>query len=429
MGESDRPSGVIHAPRVFVEPDAYVSPADWPGARSGIGREPGTGIGVVHAPRIFVEPEEFLEAGAERERPARARRSVGVLGAARPAARVALKAGFVVAALALFVLALKLLTSGATGAASFLEQLSADGTLNLFGFGWLGAYLALSGSPVAATALGLLSGGAISDLESFAMINGSRFGASFVVLFVGFVYYLRHRRNPDGLYIGVVALLTTFTVYTPSMLLGIFALESGWFDGVRVGAPPGLVSFTDQTFGAAAEHASDVLPGLLVFVLGVSVLLVSFQLFDRVLPNLEPPGPRLERVLSFFHHPLSMFVVGGLVTMVTLSVSISLTLLVPLSLKGVVRRHGIVPYVMGANITTFIDTLFAAVLLDTPRAVTVVFTQMVLTTLVSLAVLVALYGPYQRAVLGAAHRITSSRRAFVAFLGGILVVPAVLLGA
>ena len=70
-----------------------------------------------------------------------------------------------------------------------------------------------------------------------------------------------------------------------------------------------------------------------------------------------------------------MFAMGGLVTLLTLSVAISLTLLVQLSMKGIVRRHGIVPYVMGANITTFIDTLFAAFVLDAPKAVTVVIVQ------------------------------------------------------
>ncbi len=339
-----------------------------------------------------------------------------------------LRVAYVVLALGLFVMALELLKSGASGLISLLERLSIDGPLNLFGFGWLGAYAALSGSPVAATALSLFSGGAISDLESFAMINGSRFGASFMVLFVGFLYYLRHRRNPDGLYIGVVALLTTFTIYTPSLLVGLLALEQGWFDGVSVGAPPGVATVTQDGFGALAERAADALPALGLFALGAGVMLVSFLLFDRVLPNLEPPGPRLERVLAFFHRPVPMFVMGAAVTLVTLSVSISLTLLVPLSLKGVVRRHGIVPYVMGANITTFIDTLFAAVLLDTPRAVTVVVTQMALTAAVSAVVLLLLFRPYQRAVLGLAHRVTASRRAFVGFLAAIFVVPGVLLG-
>ena len=82
---------------------------------------------------------------------------------------------------------------------------------------------------------------------------------------------------------------------------------------------------------------------------------------------------------------------------------------------------------MGANITTFIDTLFAAVLLDTPVAVTVVVTQMALTAAVSMVVLLLLYRPYQRFVLEAAHRVTANRRSFVAFLTAIFTVPAVLL--
>ena len=334
---------------------------------------------------------------------------------------------YVLLALALFVLALELLTTGASGAHSLLSTLSADGPLNLFGFGWLGAYVMLSGSPVAATSLSLFSGGAISELESFAMITGSRFGASFMVLIVGFVYYLRHQRNPDGLYIGVVALLTTFTIYTPSLIGGLVVLDQGWFDGVNAGAPPGFATITQNSVGNLAERADDVLPALLLFVLGAGVLLVSFQLFDQVLPNLNPPSPRVERVLVFFHRPLAMFLMGGLVTLATLSVSISLTLLVPLSMKGVIRRQSIVPYVMGANITTFIDTLFAAVLLDTPLAVTVVVTQMALTAAVSLVVLALLFRPYQRAVLAAAHYLTANRRRFIAFLAAIFAVPAVLL--
>jgi len=375
--------------------------------------------GVIQAPRVFVAPDELEEGTDVAEHPG------GRLLLRVPAG--ALKAAYGVVALAAFIFALELLKGGAAGAESVLNRVSADGALNLFGFGWLGAYVMLSGSPVAATALGLFSGDATSSTETFAMINGSRFGASFIVLVVGFVYYLRHRRNPDGLYIGVVALLTTFTIYTPSFLIGLLALDQGWFDSVSAGAPPGLVSVTDATVGALADKFDAALPAFAVFLLGAGVLVASFQLFDQVLPNLEPPSPRLERVLGFFHRPGTMFLMGGLVTLATLSVSISLTLLVPLSMKGIVRRHGIIPYVMGANITTFIDTLFAAVLLDTPMAVTIVIAQMVVTTAVSALVLVFLLTPYQRAVLGLAHRLTANRQSFAMFLGVIIAVPAVLL--
>ena len=63
------------------------------------------------------------------------------------------------------------------------------------------------------------------------MVSGSRFGASMIVLLVGFVAYLRGRRRPDGIYVGVVSLLTTATVYAPATVLGLLLLDRGWLHG------------------------------------------------------------------------------------------------------------------------------------------------------------------------------------------------------
>jgi len=107
----------------------------------------------------------------------------------------------------------------------------------------------------------------------------------------------------------------------------------------------------------------------------------------------------------------------------TLSVSISLTLLIPLSLKGYVKRDNIIPYVMGANISTWVDTLVAALLLENSRAFTIVFTEMAVGACFSLTVLVFLYKPYSRAILTIARQVTHTRRGFAVFLGAILLIP------
>ena len=82
--------------------------------------------------------------------------------------------------------------------------------------------------------------------------------------------------------------------------------------------------------------------------------------------------------------------------MISMSVSVSLSILVPLSHRGFVRRENVIPYIMGANITTFIDTLLAAVLLDNPQAFTVVLVEMVSITIVSAFILLLVYRPYER---------------------------------
>lgn len=335
-------------------------------------------------------------------------------------------AAYSLTGLFLFILALQLLKSGAGGLKPVLNAVSADGVVNLLGFGWIGSYGVMSGSPVAAISLSLYSGGTISDIESFAMINGSRLGASFIVLFVGFLQYVMHRRTADGLFIGVVALLVAFTLWLPVLPIGIVALESGWFDGISVGTPGELTSFIDVVYDPIVEEAVDLLPRIVIFGLGIAVLLTAFTIFDRALPNLEQPSLRVERIKEWLHHPLAMFALGLAITAMTLSVSISLTLLIPLSLKGYVRRDNIIPYVMGANISTWVDTLVAALLLENPRAFTIVFTEMAVGGCFSLLVLFFVYRPYSRVILNIARQVTHTRRGFALFLGAILLVPLVL---
>ncbi len=384
--------------------------------------KPEARTGVIVAPRVFVHPDAL-----EDDVPA----PTGGSHAAPPTLRLLGAAGarafYVVAALVLFILALELMKTGAKGINPVLDRISADGAAGMLGFGWLGSYAVLSGSPVAAVSLSLFSGGTISDIESFAMINGSRLGASFIVLFVGFIYYVTRKRDPDSLYIGVVALLTAFTLWAPVVPIGTLVLREGWFDGVRVGSPGALVSVVDVVYDPIVDRADQHLPSLLLFGLGIPALLGAFFIFDRALPNLETPGPTFERLSRLARQRLPMFAFGAAVTLLTLSVSLSLTILVPLTLKGYLRRQHLIPYIMGANIATWIDTLFASLLLDTPRAFTIVFTQMVVGAGVSLLVLVFAYGPYSRAVLSLAHKATANRRAFIVFLGAILLMPALLL--
>lgn len=327
----------------------------------------------------------------------------------------------------LFVLALQVIKAGAKGLVPLLDGLDVSGPANAVGFGWLLAYAALSGSPVAAIGITLLAGGVLSESEAFAVVGGSRLGASFIVLAVGFVLYLRRQRNADGLYIGVVALITTFTTQGPALLLGLVSLHYGWLDNLHFHTPGGLLNVIDNVYGPPVDALKDLLPNWALFVSGVLVLLGSFTVFDRALPQLEPEADHISRALHFLHRRWLMFAMGCLVTATTMSVSISLTLLVPLSLKGYIRRDQIIPYVMGANITTFIDTLVGAVLLGGAAAFTVVLTEMLSVATISITILALLYGPYSKLIIAGAHRATMTPRNLGIFLAAIVAVPAVLL--
>ena len=343
--------------------------------------------------------------------------------------KLTFRAVAVVISVWLFVLSLQLIKAGAEGLRPILDAVSVDGTAGHLGFGWLGAYVVMSGSPIAAAALSLFAGGGLSDVETFAMINGSRMGASLIVLLIGFISYISGRRNPDGLYIGVVALLTAMTLWGPAIPLGLLALEQGWIDGAHVQSPAALSSVVSSISEPVVDPLTEVLSGLLLFMAGVGALVLGFALFDRSLPSLDRPGPRFEALSRALQQRYTMFAFGILVTLLTLSVSLSVTILVPLALKGYVRRDRVVPYVMGANIATWVDTLLAALLLDSARGFEIVLTQMLVGGAVSLVVLIFLYGPYTRLILGLAHKVSSSRRNLAIFLAGLVLVPLGLLAA
>jgi sodium-dependent phosphate cotransporter len=340
--------------------------------------------------------------------------------------RVVARAAGGLVVLGMFVLALKLLSASAAAVAAVLRELQVEGVVNFVGFGWLLAYGALSGSPVAALSLSLLDGGAVSARESLAMLAGSRLGASMIVLVVGLASAMLGRRRPDGIHIGVVALLTTAAIYIPATVLGVWLLDAGVLDGPARAIPTGWTEAPTALVNPAVREIDARLPGALVFALGIGTLLGAFALFDRLLPNLDPPSPRIERLSARFAEPRSMFLLGALITSVTMSVSLSVTILVPLALKGLVSRRHVVPYVMGANITTFLDTLFAALLVDARSAPAVVLAEMLGVTIVSVLVLVFAYGPFSRGILRVAHEASTHPRWLGAFLGVFVATPVAL---
>ena len=230
------------------------------------------------------------------------------------------RAVLVLAGLALFILALEFLKTAAHDLTPVLTQLRVSGLRQAVGFGWLGAYLVLSGSPIAAISLTLYSSGAISDVAALGMMTGSRLGASFIVLLVGFLYYLRGQRRVASVAIGVLAFLVTATIYVPALGLGVILLQCGWLDGVHLGAPPGLGSVIDIVVTPIVSLANAWLPAWALFAVGVLTLLTAFRMFDQALPSVDAGGSRFSNLANAVYRPWIMFAVGAGFTALTMSV-------------------------------------------------------------------------------------------------------------
>ncbi|MGH2691888.1 MAG: hypothetical protein ACRDHM_05240 [Actinomycetota bacterium] len=337
------------------------------------------------------------------------------------------KLASVAAALFLFVLAIQLMKKGAGAIAPRLEGSGLfDNAVQTLGLGWLGAYLVLSGSPIAATSLTFHDAGAITELQTFSMLSGSRLGASFIVLLVGFIYAIRSPNRRESLGMGVLALSMTAIVYIPGIALGYGILKSGFLSGVAWTASSEVQGAIDAGWGWAVSFAESSVPAPLLFPVGLGVILISFKLLDQVLPSLD--GERHADTRShWLKRPWPMFFLGSLAALLTLSVSVALTVLVPLASKGYIKREEAIPYIAGANITTLADTLVAAMLLSRASGVQVVLAEAIAVALITIVYLALLYRPLQRGIMSLDEWVVRTNPRLWLFVGILFLVPLALL--
>ena len=327
-----------------------------------------------------------------------------------------------------FILAITFMKNGARSLAPLVrDTFTVTNPVNSLGFGWIFAYLVMSGSPVAAAALTFLDAGIITNLGTFTMITGSRLGANFIVLFIGLVYVLRGRNWATSLGMGLLSLVVTGTTYLAGLIIGVLLLGSGILEPFQMRSGTLLTSFLEAVFENISARVASIVPGWGVFLLGLGLIIVSFNLFDRCLPKMTLKESQMGRLATLVFRPGVMFLLGALITLISMSVSVSLSILVPLNDRGFIRRENVIPYIMGANITTFVDTLLASVLINNSSAFTVVLAEMTSITIVSIIILLTLYHRYERLMLAFVNWITSNNRHLTYFLAIIILTPILLL--
>jgi Na+/phosphate symporter len=331
--------------------------------------------------------------------------------------------------LGLFFTALELLKSGAREMTALTALLtSLDNPLNGLGLGWLSSYLTLSGSPVAAISLTLYDIQSINQFTTFSMIVGSRLGGSLIVIFIGLLYVIQGHERGTSLLTGVISFLVTAVVYIPAaplglLLLGRIRVNPELFDSWT----SGNLSLIDHLFGPLTAFLLKYLPGWAVFGLGVGLTIYSLNLIDQALPEFELEENVFGEVPDLLYRPMISFLLGFVFTLLTMSVSISLGLLVPLSVRGYIKRENLLPYIMGCNVSTFIDTVIAGLLLRNAAAANLVVVQILSVLLVSLIILFFFYRQFQNIILDIALWLNARKIRLGGFLVVLILLPVLMI--
>jgi sodium-dependent phosphate cotransporter len=331
--------------------------------------------------------------------------------------------------LLLFLFAVQLLGASTAAAAAPLERFFrryVAGSGQALGASWLATYVLTNGSVVAALSVSLFKTGVLSASQLFLMLAGSRLGGAAIVLLIGMLDYFQKRRSSFGeaTELGILTFLLSHSIYLPATVLGYLLLPvlrtglQGVSDSVEFSFNP-LAAF-DPATGAIVDTAGVSL----ALVMAVLVLFGSLTLFDRVLKRIDTEWLR-KRFFLRFQHKWTSFGLGILITGVTTSVAFSLGVVVPLYNRNYIKRKEIVPYVLGANVGTFFDTIVIAVLLESPQGVAIVLSLVAVGTIITVGTLVR-FSTYFQAVETAQTRLVTNRWYLAWFLTSLVVLPILL---
>lgn len=325
----------------------------------------------------------------------------------------------------LFFMAVQILSAGAglfsVGRRALITS-AVHSPVSALGGGWLLSYLFLSGSPSAALFLALADAGLVSLSELFLALAGSRVGASAIVVIIGLMGYVSGSTDSiaESVSMGVLTFIISILTYVPAVVLGRLLVDGGWSLAVPASVLPMVPG------GELAGMVAGELGGMLSVVTAIVLMLVSFEVFDRAFAGITAEQFRSRRFRFLFGSPWVAFALGAVMTLITTSVSVSLGIVVPLYYRGLVHREDVVPYILGANITTLMDTLLAAVVLRSPGATGMVLLLGLTTTLVTMVCMVG-YDRFFGLVKYVFDRSMRSPQRMVGLLVALALTPLVLL--
>jgi len=338
------------------------------------------------------------------------------------------RAGIAVAVALAFFFAVRLL-GAATEALEPLVRRTLRRTLatdrSALGLSWLASYAIANGSVVAAISLSLFGSGLIDAAELFTMLVGSRLGGSGVVVLIGALDYVNEETESlqDAVSLGLLTFLLAHSVFWPATAIGLPLVPlvsqgaNRVIPAVELQAPTVIATVT----GGVVDRFG---PGV-AFILALTIIYGCLQAFDRLLERADQERLR-RRYITLVASRWVAFAIGWVVTMATMSVAFSLGVVVPLYNRGHIRRSEVVPFVLGANVGTFADTLLIALTLNTSIGIAIVLLVATVAGALSILVLGADRW-YTDAISGVQRRLLERRAAFWGFLVVLAFAPVGLL--
>ncbi len=324
----------------------------------------------------------------------------------------------------LFILGIVLLKDSAEFLLPLFETYISyvDSPIASLGFGWSLSYVMLSGAPPAILSLNLLHMGVLTRFSSYMMVMGTRLGAAFILIVIGLIEYFRGKSESlvDSTSLAFLSFIITYTVFIPALFLGLLFL--GPLEGLAVYSPGAVVFGIGSFFELFTSRIIGLVGALPSFFVSFVMLIFGLNVFNKAFKNIEVHQFKSSFISFAMRRKWFSFFIGVGITLIAASVSISLGILVPLYNMGYLERRNLIPYILGANVATFISHFVASMLLESSVAFNVVLAAALSSILITL-IFLYFYDWYSEIVKRTINFILLRTKFLLLFVVFLIVLP------
>jgi len=298
--------------------------------------------------------------------------------------------------------------------------------LKSFFVSYLMTEITMSGSPIAWAFVSLGEVLNLSQQSLTAAIMGTRGGINSFLLITGILMLIRWKSLKRALGITVIQFLVTISVTTLAAVF-VFGIVKLWimetfaeYIGNSITMNSMLSSVTEFFSQAIVVQIPN---GIITGIIWLLLLIGGLFLFDKSFSFIAHGDNKkfIRKIVSVS----TSFIWGFIITALTLSLSVSIAMLLPLYVRKVINRKMLIAYILWANISTLFDTVFLWIISNSTTSIKVILSFLAAIT-IAVIIFMAIFKPYQHVISNFADKILKNKYTFIIFTAIMLLFPVIL---
>jgi len=292
-----------------------------------------------------------------------------------------------------------------------------------FFISYLMTEITMSWSPIAGAFISLWSSLQLTMTNLSAIIMWTRGGVNSFLLITGILMLFKWKSLRRALWITVIQFFVTFSITILAAVIIIPLLKFNIFETVSQHISNWFVInsvFENITWFFAEPIKTHIQHKARIIIIGLISMIWGLFLFDKSFSFLS--NPENKEKLHKFETTKTAFASGFLITALTMSLSISVTILLPLYLRKVIDRKILIAYILGANISTLFDTLFLGIMTKSTLGINVILT-FLLSVCLAVGIYTLIFKVYYKTIGHITDKILSNKYIFLAFTIIVMIAP------